>query len=98
MSVTLLPYMKNMAQKNGGNFRAFYTAPDDPISLPEAWHGAHASIYACLHQNLSVALLPYIKTWLKNGGNEFYTASDDRNFNISSISWYCINQYHINAA
>ena len=27
---------KNMAEKNGGNFRAFYTASDDRISLPEA--------------------------------------------------------------
>ena len=27
---------KNMAEKHGGNFRAFYTASDDRISLPEA--------------------------------------------------------------
>ena len=33
-----------MAEKHGGNFRAFYTASDDQISLPEAQHGAHASI------------------------------------------------------
>ena len=28
--------IKNMAEKHGGNFRAFYTASDDRISLPEA--------------------------------------------------------------
>ena len=43
------PTLQTWRKKHGGNFRAFCTASDDRMSLPEAYHGAHASIFGSMY-------------------------------------------------